>query len=230
MESSWEAILAFYANTNSYYHLQSLAITLAFSAFPPALAAYSGWESSNLGFRSSAVSLVQIHPSALDSLSGIPSCFSLPTWGRTLRCSSPLPSQDPVFPLGSDAGLSSEVLVHTCSSLQCTHHPPTPLHPVWGFLACSTLTLVICVGLFCFLRASVEATSLKKKFSLYTLFSLLVIKIKHVNKSTSNTEIVGWGLVVRWITHLTMDQKMPEIVQGNSRNHQCLSHSFLFDM
>ena len=67
-------------------------------------------------------------------------------------------------PLGSDAGLSSEVRVHTCSSLQCTHHPPTPLHPVWDFLACSTLTLVICVGLFCFLHAFIEATLFKKIF------------------------------------------------------------------
>lgn len=55
--------------------------------------------------------------------------------------------------LGSDVDLSFDAPMHTRSPLQWTHHPPTPLLPVWDFWGCSNLALVICMGLFCFLYA-----------------------------------------------------------------------------
>lgn len=114
---------------------------------------YQGQKAATFGCSPGSASLVQIYPSALDTLSGLPSCllFLLAKGPWTLLLASFLGLCSPSGPcalraLGSDVGLSSMFLyIH---ALPCGQFPlrQPPFIYVWDSLACSSLTQVISVG------------------------------------------------------------------------------------
>lgn len=173
----------FFANTNSYHHLEP-CLTLAFSAFPPALAATLASDHAPRHLCKSIHLPYSPH-------SGIPSCFSLPTCVRALGPLISASFPGPCLPsgfcllraLGCDVGLFSEAPAHSCSSLWWTYHSMhqplfTLFETFWPALNWPQWSVWGCFG-FCMLF--IEGTLLRNFFS-NILFSFPVIKIKHKYK------------------------------------------------